>query len=333
MGFPDSRRVVVPLIRATCGAICLVLAIASAAPAGTFPDRPIRIIATAAPGGITDLVARVVGDYIARQAGQPVVIENRTGGGGNIGLEAAARSAPDGYTLVLTATSQISIAPALYRSLPIDPLTDLVAVAPVAQAPQVLVVSAKLGVRTLADFVALARSQPGRINYVSLGPGTTVHLAGDSFARLAQVDLVPVQYRGTAPGITDMIAGTVQMISVGISPVKPFVDSGDLRVLAAATPARLPYLPDVPTAAEAGLPGYEMTTWFGLFAPRGTPPAIVTQLNAHVRKLLADPAASKRLTDMLVDPMSMSADEFAGFLQTDAGKWRRLVRESGAEAR
>jgi tripartite-type tricarboxylate transporter receptor subunit TctC len=304
-----------------------------AAGAEPYPVRPIRILATAAPGGITDLVARIVGEYIGARSGQPVVIENRTGGGGNIGTEAAARAAPDGYTLVLTATSQISIAPALYANLAIDPLADLVPVAPVAQAPQLLVVSAKLGVGTLRDFIALARSQPGKFNYVSLGPGTTVHLAGDAFARLAHVDIVPVQYRGTAPGITDMIAGTVQMISVGIAPVMSFVESGHLRLLAAATPQRLPYLPDVPTAAEAGVPGYEMTTWFGLFAPRGTPAPIVDALNGYVQNFLADAAASKRLTDMLVDPMRMSPAEFATFLAADAAKWRRLVKDAGLEAR
>jgi tripartite-type tricarboxylate transporter receptor subunit TctC len=306
-------------------AVLAIAALASTAlGAEPYPARPIRILATAAPGGITDLVARVVGEYIGARSGQPVVIENRTGGGGNIGTEAAARAAPDGYTLVLTSTSQISIAPALTGNLAIDPLTDLVPVAPVAQAPQLLVVSARLGVATLRDFIALARS---------LGPGTTVHLAGDAFARLAHVDIVPVQYRGTAPGITDMIAGTVQMISVGIAPVMAFVQSGDLRVLAAATPQRLPYLPDVPTAAEAGVPGYEMTTWFGLFAPRGTPAPVVDALNGHVRTFLADRAASKRLTDMLVDPMSMSPAEFASFLAADAAKWRRLVKDAGLEAR
>ena len=295
-------------LRSACCAFWVAFAaVALARPAfaeESYPVRPIRILATAAPGGITDLVARVVGEYIGGRSGQPVVIENRTGGGGNIGAEAAARSAPDGYTLVMTATSQISIAPALYANLAIDPLADLVPVAPVAQAPQLLVVSARLGVTTLGDFIALARSQPGKFNYVSLGPGTTVHLAGDAFARLAHIDIVPVQYRGTAPGITDMIAGTVQMISVGIAPVMSFIESGHLRVLAAATSQRLPYLPDVPTAAEAGVNGYEMTTWFGLFAPRGAPPAIVDTLNGYVRDLLADTAASKRLTDMLVDPVS-----------------------------
>jgi tripartite-type tricarboxylate transporter receptor subunit TctC len=328
-----GRRGIAALLGAALATLAVAPLMAQVAAAGAYPERPIRIVATAAPGGITDLVARIVGDYIAKRSGQPVVIENRSGGGGNIGTEAVARASPDGYTLVVTATSQISIAPALYKDLPIDPLVDLVPVAPVAEAPQILVVSAKLGVGTLGEFVALAKAQPGKINYVSLGPGTTVHLAGDSFARLAQVQIVPVQYRGTAPGITDMITGSVQMISVGIAPVKPFIASGDLRVLAAATPKRLPYLSDVPTAAEAGVPGYEMTTWFGLFAPRGTPPPVVDTLNRYVRDLVADAAASTRLTDMLVDPLHMKVPEFAAFLASDAVKWRRLVEESGGAVR
>jgi tripartite-type tricarboxylate transporter receptor subunit TctC len=323
---PAARRHLRDAVFATLLVAALVT---PAAHAETYPDRPIRILVTAAPGGITDLVARVAGEYIGARTGQPVLVENRSGGNGNIGIEAAARAAPDGYTLVVTATSQISVAPALYRSLAVDPLRDLVPVAPLAEAPQILVVSAKLGVDTLGAFVALARAQPGKINYVSLGPGSTVHLAGDAFARLAHVAIVPVQYRGTAPGIADMLGGIVQMISVGIAPVKPFIESGDLRVLAAATSRRLPYLPEVPTAAEAGVPGYEMTTWFGLFAPRGTPSAIVDRLNGYVRDLLADKAASRRLADMLVDPISMTAPEFAAFVAADAAKWRRVVAESG----
>ena len=315
--------------RRAAGALLAVTLIAAVARAEPYPDRPIRILVTAAPGGITDLVARIVAEYITAKSGQPALVENRSGGNGNIGTEAAARAAPDGYTLVVTSTSQISVAPALYAHLAIDPLADLVPVAPVVEAPQILAVSAKLGVGSLADFVALARAEPGKINYVSIGPGSTVHLAGDAFARLAHVTIVPVQYRGTAPGITDMISGAVQMISVGIAPVKPFIDAGDLRVLAAATPKRLPYLPDVPTSAEAGVPGYEMTTWFGMFAPRGTPPAIVDTLNRYVRDLLADATASKRLTDMLVDPLSMTAPAFATFLVVDAAKWRRVVRDAG----
>src|SRR5215471_8525462 len=293
------------------------------------PARPIRIIVPVSPGGITDIVARAAADYITVRSGQPVVVENRTGAGGNIGVEAVVRAAPDGTTLSLASTSQIAINPFTGTHMGFDPLKELVPVAPIAEAPQFLIVNARLPAKTLTEFIAYAKQNPGKLNYVSLGPGSTMSLASDQFVRLARVDIVPVQYRGTAPGITDLVAGNVQMISIGIAPVLGFVQSGSLRVLAAGAAKRLPYLPDVPTAAEAGLPGYEMSTWFALFAPQGTPRAIVDRLNGFMRELVADPAAVKRLDDLHIDPMSMSADEFAAFVRSEAVKWERIIRQAG----
>jgi tripartite-type tricarboxylate transporter receptor subunit TctC len=256
-------------------------------------------------------------------------VENRTGAGGLLGVEAVAKAAPDGYLLSLAATSQIAIAPFTSKHMGFDPLADLAPVAPIAEAPQFLVVNNKVPAKTLQEFIAYVRQNPGKLNYVSLGPGSTVSLAGDRFARLAQVDMVPVQYRGTAPGITDLVANNVQMISIGIAPVLGFVQSGALRVLAAGSAKRLPYLPDVPTAAEAGLPGYEMTTWFALFAPNGTPRPIVDKLNGLMRDLVADPVAAKRLTDLHIDPMRMSADQFATFVKTESAKWGSIIKDAG----
>jgi tripartite-type tricarboxylate transporter receptor subunit TctC len=287
------------------------------------------IIVPVAAGGITDIVARVAGDYITARSGQPVVVENRTGAGGMTAVEAVAKSAPDGTVLTVAATSQIAIAPFTTR-LAFDPLKDLVPVAPVGEAPQLLVVSGKVPAATLAEFIAYARARPGKLNYVSLGPNSTVSLAGNQFVRLAQIDMIPVQYRGTTPGITDLLAGNVHMISIGIAPVLGFVQSGALRALAAGARRRLPYVPDVPTAAEAGLPGYEMSTWFALFAPQGTPKGVVDKLNALMRALVADPAAVKRLNDLHIDPMSMTADEFVEFVPAEAVKWGRIIKESGA---
>jgi tripartite-type tricarboxylate transporter receptor subunit TctC len=294
-----------------------------------YPSRPVRIIVPVSPGGITDIVARVAAEYITARTGQPVVVENRTGAGGLLGVEAVAKAAPDGYLLSLAATSQIAIAPFTSKHMGFDPLADLAPVAPIAEAPQFLVVNNKVPAKTLQEFIAYVRQNPGKLNYVSLGPGSTVSLAGDRFARLAQVDMVPVQYRGTAPGITDLVANNVQMISIGIAPVLGFVQSGALRVLAAGSAKRLPYLPDVPTAAEAGLPGYEMTTWFALFAPNGTPRPIVDKLNGLMRDLVADPVAAKRLTDLHIDPMRMSADQFATFVKTESAKWGSIIKDAG----
>jgi len=305
-----------------------LVCLAAPAAADDYPTRPIRIIVPVSPGGITDIVARVAADYITAKSGQPVVVENRTGAGGNLGVEAVAKAAPDGYVLSVCATSQIAINP-FTTKLGFDPLKDLTPVAPIAEAPQFLVVNNKVPARTLQEFIAYARQNPGKLNYVSLGPGSTVSLAGDRFARLAGVDMVPVQYRGTAPGITDLVADNVQMISIGIAPVLGFVQAGSLRLLAAGTTKRLPYVPDVPTAAEAGLPGYEMTTWFALFAPAGTPKPVVEKLNGYMRELLADAVAVKRLTDLHIDPMSMNADEFTTLVKADAVKWERVVREAG----
>jgi tripartite-type tricarboxylate transporter receptor subunit TctC len=316
------------MLRACLAAVLAALAGTAALAADDYPARPVRLIVAVSPGGITDIAARVAADYLTVHLGQPVVVENRTGAGGTIGLEAVVRSAPDGYVLGVAATSQIAISPFTSR-LGFDPLTELMPVAPIAEAPQFLVVNAKVPARTLQDFIAYARERPGKLNYVSLGPGSTVSLAGNQFVRLAKVDMVPVQYRGTAPGITDLLADNVQMISIGIAPVLGFVQSGALRVLAAGTARRLPYLPEVPTAAEAGLPGYEMSTWFALFAPRGTPRPVVEKLNGLMRELVADPAAAKRLTDIHIDPMSMDADAFAAFVRSESAKWEQIIREAG----
>ena len=316
-----------------CRAVLAALSIAAAVPAVAqdYPTKPVRIIVPVAPGGITDIAARAAGDYIARKSGQTVVIENRTGAGGNIGSEAVAKSAPDGYTLGVIATTQIAINPFVFKKLPYDPLTDLVPIAPIGEAPQFLVSTAKVPAKTLPEFIAFARKETGKLNYVSLGPGSTVSLGGEQFARLAKVDMQPVQYRGAAPGISDLVAGNVHLISVGIAPVKSLVEAGMLRVLAVGTPKRMSYLPDIPTAAEAGLPGYEVTTWFALFAPKGTPRPILEWLNAAVREMNADQEAARRLTDVNIDPMSMTVDEFGAQVKADAARWERIIRDAGVK--
>jgi tripartite-type tricarboxylate transporter receptor subunit TctC len=297
-----------------------------------FPSKPIKIIVAVSPGGITDIAARTAADFLAKKTDQSVVVENRTGAAGNIGAEAVAKAAPDGTTLGLFATSQIVINANVMRHMPLDPLKDLVPVAPIAEAPQLLVINGKIPVRTLAEFIAYARRESGKLNYVTIGAGSTVSLAGSQFVRLAGLDMQPVQYRGTAAAISDLVAGNVHLISVGLAPVKSLVESGALRVLASGTAKRLSYLPDVPTAAEAGLPGYEMTTWFALFAPAGTPKPVVERLNAAMRELTADPAAMKRFTDLNIDPMSMGAGEFAAFVKKEAVKWERIIKAAGVKA-
>jgi tripartite-type tricarboxylate transporter receptor subunit TctC len=319
-----TRKFVRMTVLVTLFAIAALPAVAQ-----DYPSKPVRFVVPVAPGGITDIVARAAGDFIARKSGQPVVIENRTGAGGNIGSETVAKSVPDGYTLGVIATTQIAINPFVFKKMSYDPLNDLVPVAPIGEAPQFLVINAKVPATTLKDFIAYARKEAGKLNYVSLGPGSTVHLGGVQFTRLAEVEMQPVQYRGAAPGISDLVAGNVHLISVGIAPVKSLVEGGLLRVLAAGTRKRVSYLPDIPTAAEAGLPGYEVTTWFALFAPKGTPRPIVEWLNGAIREMNADQASARRLTDVNIDPMSMTADEFAALVKADAARWERIIRDAG----
>jgi len=293
-----------------------------------YPSKRIRLIIPTSAGGTTDLLGRIYANHVSDKTGAAVVVENRPGADGNIGMEAVAKASPDGYTLGLANTGHIVINPFIYKSMPYDPLRDLAMVGPFGEAPQLLVINSSLPVKTLADLIALAKAQPGKLNYASAGPGSTPQLAADQFARIAGLRLVHVPYRGTAPALVDLIGGTVQMISISLGPVKGHVQSGLLRVLVVAGKKRLALLPDIPTSAEAGVPGYEMATWFGLFAPRGTPKAIVDQLNGWITSMLADAGTQKRLVDNSVEQLSMNSDEFSRFIAAEAIKWERAVRES-----
>jgi tripartite-type tricarboxylate transporter receptor subunit TctC len=318
------------LTRTTMFAAMLWLA-ASQALAQNYPSKLIRIVVPFAPGGVTDVVARITADYIGRKTGQQVIVENRSGAGGNVGTDAVAKAEPDGYTLVLVNTANIVINPFLYKHMPFDALKDLVAIAPVGEAPQLLIVNTGVPVRTLQELITLAKAQPGKISYGSAGSGSTAHLGSDRFARLAGVELLHVPYRGMGPAIGDLVSGNIHVISLSAGPVIELVKSGKLRVLAAATKTRLPYFPDVPTSGEAGLPGYEMTTWFALFAPKGTPQDIVDALNGHVRAMYSDPVAKGRLETHFLAPMPISAAEFAHLIQAEYKTWERVVSESGLQ--
>src|SRR5438876_7936510 len=237
-----------------------------------YPSRTIRLVAGTAPGGITDYLARMSAEGLAGRLGQQVVVENKPGATGNLAIEYVAKSPPDGYTLLLVAGGNVVITPFLYGALPFDPLSDIVPVFNVAGAPQLLVVPGPLPAKDLREFIALARANPGKMNYVSAGPGSTTHLAADHFARLAGLQMVHVPYKGTGPAITDLIAGRVHMLSVGLSPVQAHLKSGALKALAAASKTRVSALPQVPTSGGAGLPGAEMTTWFEFSRPRARTP-------------------------------------------------------------
>ena len=310
----------------------LMLALALSAPAAeaqSYPTRPIRLVAATSPGGITDHLARVAAAELGPMLGQNVVVDNRPGATGNIAIELVAKSVPDGHTLLMVAGGNIVITPFLYRSLPVDPVNALIPVFNMAGAPQLLVVPGSLPVKDLREFIALARASPGTINYASAGLGSTTHLAADHFARLAGVQLVHVPYKGVGPALVDLIGGRVQMLSVGLGPVQSHLKSGQLKALVVASKKRLAAISDLPTSAEAGLPGYEMTTWFGIFAPKATSPRIVQLLNGRLQAVIDDPKTRKSLIDSGIEPIGGSVQAFAELVRSDYRTWGQVVKASG----
>jgi len=260
-----------------------------------------------------------------------VVIDNRPGASGNIAMDAVAKAPPDGTTLGVANTGNIVINPYLMRHMPYDPFNDLVPVGPIGTVPLFLVMNSNMPVTTLPDFIAYAKAQPDKVSYASAGVGTTPDLAAHEFNRRSGLKLVFVPFRGTAPAVAAVLGGDVQVTFVSMGPHIEFVRQGKLRILGAAMPARAPYVPDVPTFAEQGFPGFETSTWFSLFAPHGTPKEIVDQLNSYVRDLAQDTDAKKRLAANFVDPAVMTAAEFADLVRADAVKWRQIVRDSGVK--
>jgi tripartite-type tricarboxylate transporter receptor subunit TctC len=301
------------------------------ASAQNYPANPIKLVVSTSAGGVTDLAARILGAHITAKTGQAVVIDNRAGASGNIAMDAVAKAAPDGYTLGVANTGNIAINPYLMRHMPYDPFTDLVPVAPIGTVPLFLVMNSNVPAGTLTEFIAYAKAQPDKVSYASAGIGTTPDLAAHDFNRRSGLQLVFVPFRGTAPAVAAVLGGDVQVTFVSMGPHIEFVRQGKLRILGAATRQRAAYVPDVPTFAEQGFPGFETTTWFALFAPRGTPKEIVDQLNGYVRELAEDADAKKRLAANFVDPAVMTAADFAELVKADAAKWERIVREAGVK--
>lgn len=296
-----------------------------------YPSKPIHLILPFPPGGGTDILGRIVAERLTTQLGQPVVIENRGGAGGNVGAEAAAHSAPDGYTLVLVAPS-LAISPSLYAKLNYDPVKDFAPVSLVGSVPNVMVINPGVPARNLAEFIALAKSKPGGMNFGSGGPGTSNHLAGELFNLEAGVKLVHVPYKGVNLAMNDVVAGQVQLVVIGVPAALPFIKAGRLRALAVIAPRRLAALPDVPTAAEAGLPNYEVTTWYGVLAPAGTPKPIIARLNAEIVRVMHAPDLQERFAATGTEPKTSTPEEFADFIQQEMAKWGKVVRAAGLKA-
>jgi len=320
----DIRRVIVRTTLAV-----LAMGLAGAAAAQAYPSKPVRVVIPLGTGGTTDVPGRIVAQRLSEAMGQQFIVENKVGAGGTIGADFVAKSKPDGYTLLLTATPHV-ISANLYKNLPYNALADFAPVIRVASGPYVLTVHPSLGVNSVRELIALAKKQPGKIDYASSGNGSAQHLVGALFAHMAGIELSHVPYKSSSQAQQDLVAGMVKVGFPGTPIVIPHMKSGRLKALAVTTAQRSSHLPDVPTIAEAGVPGYEALVWVGMMAPAGTPPDIVNRLNGEIRKLLAAPDVQQLLASSGVDPTPTSPEEFGAYLKSEFDKWGKVVRDSGA---
>jgi len=310
---------------------CLLATAHLALAQDTWPSRPLRLILPFPPGGGTDILGRLIAERLSASLGQPVVVENRGGAGGNVGAEAAAHSAPDGYTIVLVAPS-LAISKTLYSKLNYDPVKDFAPISLVATVPNVMITNPAVEAKNLQEFIELARSRPGAMNYGSGGAGTSNHLAGELFNIVTGTKLVHVPYKGVNLAMQGVLAGEIQLVFIGIPAALPHIKAGKLRALALVAPQRSPALPEVPTVAEAGLKDFEVTTWYGILAPAGTPRPIVSRLNAELVKIMHTPDVKERLAGMATDPLTSTPEEFAAYLKQEIAKWGDVVRKSNLKA-
>ena len=294
----------------------------------SYPVKPIHLIVPFPAGASSDIIGRLIGDKLGEHLGQQIVADNRAGAGGNIGLGLAAQAAPDGYTIAI-ATASIAVSPSLYAKLGYDPVKDLAPVARLTSIPNILLVHPSVPAKTLRQFIDLARKQPGKLNFGSGGAGTTNHLANELLKKLGQIDLVHVPYKGVTQAMVAMIGGEVDEVVMPVSTALSAIRSGKVRPLAVLTDKRIPALPDVPTGIEAGVPGFTMPLWYGMFAPAGTPRPIVTRLNAELVKALASPDLRKRLADLSVEPWPGTPEELATLLREDIQRYGEIVRAAG----
>ena len=295
-----------------------------------FPVKPVRIVVPFPPGGATDVAARLIATKLSEKWGQAVVIDNKAGAGGNVGSDIVAKSAPDGYTLVMGVTGSHAINTSLYSKMPYDPVADFVAISQVAVVPNVIVVHPSVAAATLAELVALAKREPGKLNYASLGNGTAAHLGMEMLKSAAGIDMTHVPYKGSAPAISDLLAGQVQVMVDGLPSALPHIKAGKLRALAMTSLRRSPALPDLPTVAE-NYPGFYADAWSGLFAPKGTPPAVVDKISVEVQRILRLPEVREKLAGLGAEPVGSTPTEFSSHVKREIDKWARVVKTSGAK--
>lgn len=315
------------LVGGTLASLVLVLSAGVVTAQDKYPNKSIRVIVPVAPGGGTDFIARLIGQKLSEAWGQPVIVDNRPGGAGNLGVEIAAKAVPDGYTLVIPITS-FPINPSLYSKLPFDTVRDFAPITLVASAPLLLVVNPGAQANSVKELIALAKARPGQLNYANSGAGTTAHLAGELFKRMAGVDIVSIAYKGGGPAVIDLIAGNVQIYFSTVPAALPQVKAGRLRALAVTSSKRLNEIPEIPTVSESGLPGFEVVAWFGMFAPGKTPQPIVKKLNGEVVGILGMPDVREKMSGQGLIPGGNTSEELGVFLKAEIAKWSKLIKEA-----
>jgi tripartite-type tricarboxylate transporter receptor subunit TctC len=310
------------------GALLGVSLATSPVSAQDYPTRPVTIIVASTAGGGTDIVSRIIGEQLSKQTGQPFVVDNRPGSGSVTGTTVAANAAPDGYTLQTGLNASMAVNPSLFAHLPYDPIRDFAPVGMLAEFPFVVVVSKDFPAHSIKELIALAKAKPGEINYASAGNGTGQHLSMELFKLMTGINLTHVPYRGAAPAYTDVISGQVPVFIDNLASGLGQIKGGNVRALAVTGKTRSPLLPDVPTVEEAGVPGYEYYTWFGLWAPKKTPQPVIDKLHAEIKKAVADPAVKQRILAAAGEPMDMPLADVEPFLKTEIAKWADVVKRA-----
>jgi tripartite-type tricarboxylate transporter receptor subunit TctC len=330
-----NRRLLITASRIAAVAAVLGLAVTLGTPVGAggsqYPDKPVHLIVPFPAGGGADNLARLIMPGVSRALGQPIIIENKAGAGGNVGADLVARAAPDGYTLLYGTNGTHSINASLYRELRFDPVKDFAPVSRMTEIAAMLVVNPQLPVKSVTDLIRYAKENPGKINFASAGNGTTSHLSGELFKTMAGIDIVHVPYRGGALAVSDLMAGQVQMMIDVMPNVYPLAKDGRVRGIAVSTAHRFRGAPELPTIAESGLPGFESSAWDGVLAPAGTPDAVIAKLNAAIREALADPEVVEALRSRGARPVPGSPEDFARHIENSTRKWAKVVQASGAK--
>ena len=323
----------IQVLSPVCAILLMLVTNMSAAQSGTaaFPDKPLKIVVTFTTGGAPDILARIIGERLTAAWGQPVIVDNKPGAGGNVGADFVAKSAPDGYTLVVGTVGTHSINPALYAKMPYDAVKDFTPITLIATTPNMLVINNDVPAKNLKDFITLGKKE-GKMTFASSGSGTSIHVSGELFKTMTGIDMVHIPYKGRATAIPDLLGGRVTMMFDNMPSSLALVREGKLRALGVTSSTRSPAAPDIPTIAESGLPGFDAVSWFALFAPANTPKPIIDKLQAEVRRILKTPDVTKKLADNGLDPVGGTSEELAAYQKSEITKWAKVVKESGAKA-